>query len=86
MVEAVSGLDLETYMQRHIFAPLGMTDTSYNQRPEWDDRLTAMHARQADGTLEPMPAAAGSEPNGSSSPAAAACSPPRRITCASCRR
>ncbi len=54
MVEVVSGLDLETYMQRHIFGPLGMVDTSYNQRPEWDNRLTAVHARQADGSLEPM--------------------------------
>jgi CubicO group peptidase (beta-lactamase class C family) len=52
MVELVSGLDLETYMQRHIFAPLGMIDTSFIQRPEWDSRLTAVHARQEDGTLE----------------------------------
>ena len=55
MVEVASGLDLETYMQRHIFAPLGMTDTSYNQRPEWNSRLTAIHARQEDGTLKPLP-------------------------------
>ena len=55
MVEVASGLDLETYMQRHLFAPLGMTDTSFIQRPEWDSRLPAVHARQADGRLEPMP-------------------------------
>jgi methyl acetate hydrolase len=54
MVELVSGLDLETYMQRHIFAPLSMTDTSFIQRPEWDSRLTAVHARQDDGTLKTM--------------------------------
>ena len=54
MVEVASGLDLETYMQRHIFGPLGMTDTSFIQRPEWDSRLPAVHARQADGTLQPM--------------------------------
>src|ERR1700712_1820280 len=52
MVELVSGLDLETYMQRFIFGPLGMVDTSFIQRPEWDSRLTAVHARQDDGTLE----------------------------------
>ncbi|MEA2738862.1 MAG: methyl acetate hydrolase, partial [Acetobacteraceae bacterium] len=55
MVEVASGLDLETYMQRHIFQPLGMPDTSFIQRPEWDSRLTTVHARQPDGSLEPLP-------------------------------
>ena len=54
MVEVASGLDLETYMQRHIFAPLGMKDTSFNDRPEWHDRLATTHTRQPDGSLEPM--------------------------------
>jgi methyl acetate hydrolase len=54
MVEIASGVDLETYMQRHIFAPLGMTDTSFNQRPDWDGRLTTVHSRQEDGSLEPV--------------------------------
>jgi methyl acetate hydrolase len=54
MVEVASGLDLESYMQRHIFAPLGMTDTSFIQRPEWGDRLATVHARQEDGSLEPI--------------------------------
>jgi methyl acetate hydrolase len=58
MVEVVSGLDLETYMQRHIFAPLRMTDTSFLQRPEWDNRLATIHARREDGTLEPITAPA----------------------------
>ena len=55
MVEAASGLDLETYMQRHIFQPLGMVDTSFIQRPDWDSRLATIHARQPDGSLEPVP-------------------------------
>jgi CubicO group peptidase (beta-lactamase class C family) len=55
MVEVASGLDLETYMQRHILQPLGMPDTSFIQRPEWDSRLTTVHARQPDGALEPIP-------------------------------
>jgi methyl acetate hydrolase len=54
MVEVVSGLDLETYMQRHILEPLGMGDTSFIQRPEWDNRLTTVHARQEDGSLQPI--------------------------------
>ncbi|HEX3995522.1 MAG TPA: serine hydrolase domain-containing protein [Acetobacteraceae bacterium] len=57
MVEVASGLDLETYMQRHIFEPLSMPDTSFIQRPEWDSRLPAIHARRPDGSLEPMPPA-----------------------------
>jgi methyl acetate hydrolase len=55
MVELASGLDLETYMQRYIFRPLGMPDTSFIQRPEWDSRLPTVHARQPDGSLEPLP-------------------------------
>jgi methyl acetate hydrolase len=55
MVELASGLDLETYMQRFIFQPLGMPDTSFIQRPEWDSRLPTIHARQPDGSLEPLP-------------------------------
>jgi CubicO group peptidase (beta-lactamase class C family) len=52
MVEAASDLDLETYLQRHILAPLGMRDTSYIARGEWESRLTALHGRREDGTLE----------------------------------
>jgi methyl acetate hydrolase len=55
MVEQVSGLDLETYMQQYLFTPLGMPDTSFIQRPEWDSRLGPVHARQADGSLVPLP-------------------------------
>jgi methyl acetate hydrolase len=54
MVEVASGLDLETYFQRHICAPLGMVDTSFIQRPAWEGRLTTVHARQADGSLQPI--------------------------------
>ena len=54
MVEAASGLDLESYFQRHIFAPLGMVDSSFILRPEWASRLATVHARQADGSLEPI--------------------------------
>jgi CubicO group peptidase (beta-lactamase class C family) len=55
MVEVVSGLDLETYLQRHIFLPLAMPDTSFIQRPEWEARLPTVHARQPDGSLQPNP-------------------------------
>ena len=53
MVEAASGLDLETYFQRHICGPLGMTDTSFLVRPDMEARLASVHARR-DGGLEPL--------------------------------
>ena len=59
MVEAVSGLDLETYFRTHIFAPLGMSDTSYLMRPHMEPRLATVYARAANGLealqLEPNP-------------------------------
>jgi CubicO group peptidase (beta-lactamase class C family) len=53
MVEAASGQDLETYMQQHIFGPLGMRDSSFDPRPDWSSRTVQVHARQADGSLTP---------------------------------
>ena len=63
MIEVVSGLDLETYLQRHILGPLKMVDTSFIQRPEWDSRLTTVHARGKDDSLTPVvqPPAPGAE-------------------------
>lgn len=54
MVEVASGMDLEAYMQRHIFGPLGMADTSFIQRSTMEARLATVHARQADQTLKPL--------------------------------
>jgi CubicO group peptidase (beta-lactamase class C family) len=52
MMEAVCGSDLETHLQAHVLKPLGLLDTSYIERPAWQDRLAAVHARGADATLE----------------------------------
>ena len=54
MIEAASGLDLETYLQRHVCGPLGMTDTSFLVRPDMEARLATVHARR-DGRLDPLP-------------------------------
>ena len=54
MVEVASGLDLEAYLRRHILEPLQMKDTSFFERPDWQDRLTTNHARRPDGSLEPI--------------------------------
>jgi len=51
LVEAVSGLSLEEYFQRHVLGPLGMRDTSYILPPEKFDRLVSVWQRQEDGSL-----------------------------------
>jgi CubicO group peptidase (beta-lactamase class C family) len=50
-VEAVTGLDLETYLRRHITGPLGMHDTAFKLGESQRARLSAMHARTPDGTV-----------------------------------
>ena len=54
MVEKVSGERLESYFREHIFTPLGMADTSFKLSPSQRERLVAMHARGADGSLKPI--------------------------------
>jgi methyl acetate hydrolase len=54
-VEAVSGQRLDAYLREHIFEPLGMGDTGFRLRPDQRERLAGMHARQTDGSLEPIP-------------------------------
>ncbi len=54
LVEALSGERLDAYLARHIFAPLGMTETTFRIRADQRPRLAAMHTRAADGTLAPM--------------------------------
>lgn len=54
MVEAVNGgANLEVYMRREIFGPLGMRDSGFDPRPDWASRTVTVHARQADGSLVP---------------------------------
>jgi CubicO group peptidase (beta-lactamase class C family) len=56
LVEKVSGQNLEDYFRRHIFEPLGMTDTFFNVPAEKQARVVALHLRQPDGGfLEPPP-------------------------------
>jgi len=54
-VEAASGKRLDAYLHDHIFAPLGMKDTGFALGEEQRKRLAGMHARQPDGTIQPMP-------------------------------
>jgi CubicO group peptidase (beta-lactamase class C family) len=53
-VERVSGETLGAYFHENLFEPLGMKDTAFKLTPERRKRLVGMHARGADGKLEPM--------------------------------
>ncbi len=55
-VEAVSGQPLEVYFREHIFAPLGISDTSYAASSAQQSRLVTIHQRKPDELLEPVAA------------------------------
>jgi methyl acetate hydrolase len=54
LVERLSGQPLDAYLQEHIFAPLGMSETGFKIRPDQRPRLARMHARGEDGSLTPI--------------------------------
>jgi methyl acetate hydrolase len=51
-VERLSGKSLEQYFKDHIFGPLQMPDSGFVLGPSQRQRLSAMHARQDDGSLQ----------------------------------
>jgi methyl acetate hydrolase len=51
VVEAVSGQTLEQYFQEHIFAPLGMKDSSFIVPESKADRLITLHQRGPEGSF-----------------------------------
>jgi len=53
-VEAVSGKRLNVYLRENIFQPLGMKDTDFIIGPDQKTRLVTVHARNADGGLDPI--------------------------------
>jgi CubicO group peptidase (beta-lactamase class C family) len=55
LVEAVSGQDLEKYLQQNVLGPLGMKDTTFIFPKEKFERLVGNYQRQPDGSLTPMP-------------------------------
>lgn len=55
LVEKVSGLSLEDYMQRNILQPLGMKDTTFVFPAAKYDRLVGSYRRQKDGVLKADP-------------------------------
>lgn len=52
LVETLSGLSFDEYLQKYIFGPLGMTDTAFYVAPEKLDRFAANYQRRKDKTLK----------------------------------
>lgn len=53
-VEQVSGVKLATYMQKHLFDPLGMNDTGFRIDDNQRARLARLYGRAKDGSLAPV--------------------------------
>ena len=56
LVEVASGTPLDEFLAQEIFAPLGMTDTSFYLPPAKADRLAVLYSRTREGDLV-LPAA-----------------------------
>ena len=54
IVEAITGKRLGDVFKTRIFAPLGMEDTAFSMSPAMRERMAAIHARGADGSLTPL--------------------------------
>jgi CubicO group peptidase (beta-lactamase class C family) len=51
VVEAVAGQPLDAYLTEHVFAPLGMSDSTFSPTAAQRDRLMEIHDRTPDGGL-----------------------------------
>lgn len=52
LVQVLSGIPFDTYLQENIFAPLGMVDTAFHVTDEKSERMGALYAHDAtDGSL-----------------------------------
>ena len=51
VIEVVSGLPLDEFLNLRVFTPLGMKDTEFHVPPEKSDRFTTAYATAADGSL-----------------------------------
>lgn len=53
LVEVVSGMPYDEFLQQRVFGPMGMTDTVFWVDPSRVDRLATVYRPAADGTLRP---------------------------------
>jgi CubicO group peptidase (beta-lactamase class C family) len=51
VIEVASGLPLDRFLDEELFRPLGMRETSFRMRGEWEGRVATLYARDPDGTL-----------------------------------
>jgi methyl acetate hydrolase len=61
VIEKITGERIDAYLERHIFVPLGMRDTSYTVPPEKYSRVVTVHQKANDAITEtqnptPIPA------------------------------
>jgi len=54
LVQALSGMPFEDYLQKHIFDPLGMKDTAFSIAPDKVDRFATNYVRREDKSLAVM--------------------------------
>ena len=52
VVEVISGMPLDTYMEQNIFTPLGMTDTGFRLNAEQKERLVHAYKRKKDRLID----------------------------------
>ncbi len=55
VVEKLSDSSLASYLQQHVYGPLGMNDSTFTPSAEQRARLLPVMQRQADGRLAPSP-------------------------------
>lgn len=55
IVEKLAGQSLGSYLKQHVYAPLGMNDSTFAPDAGQRGRLLRVMQRQADGTLAPSP-------------------------------
>jgi len=53
LVEVVSGMPFDEFLQQRVFGPMGMTDTVFWVDPSRADRLATVYRPAADGSLRP---------------------------------
>ncbi len=55
IVEVVSGMTFDAFLQQRLFDPLGMKNTTFYPTAEQRAQLATAYARNKDGVLEPVP-------------------------------